>query len=118
MQKKIFIGIAVGLALWAIWYFFIRKTKPEKVAVAIADRNCSQLQSLRDEFQLMATRDFWNSWTDKELTDFIYPQYTALHQNGYLTEVELTGNLNREQKIDLAIKWVAYGIGITDECKA
>lgn len=53
--KKIIIGASILFAIWLIWYLFFNKTKVQKVAASVANRDCNKAnQNLRDMRRMIA----------------------------------------------------------------
>lgn len=114
MQKKIFIGIAIAIVIWVIWYLFFRKTKAQALAASFVGRKCLEVKnhvsSAKAEWE--ATKAYA---TDAELSDLVSGLNRIYTSAGYPS----FGNpdiLDREGKISIVNRFMADAEKYANEC--
>lgn len=97
------------IVLLVILYFWLRNRNSTKVAIAaVADRNCSKIKSINDKLKQYYSGNFINTLSDTELNDLVIPTINATHDIGELTEVTVTPQSTRDQKISAFTVWMEW----------
>lgn len=99
--KKIILVVIILMAIWLVWYLFIRDTTEEKVAKALKSKNCADLKSLADELKSM-----WSDiaeFTEGELTVLI-KGFDAVYVKHGLPSLGDADTMDRDTKITVVKK--------------
>lgn len=113
--KKILIGATLLMAIWLVWYLFIRDSTADKVAKALKSNNCSRLRSLAEELKSM-----WSDiaqFTDNDLSSLIKAFDDSYVKNG-LPSLGDASTMDRDTKITVMKKILLEVEDASNKCNS